>query len=153
MYIDRRIRQAAVVEFARRRIPRSTSELKAVRRTWYALRYLSISSSEKPMVIICVGDKSPSAMGISQVSPKISPNPPQSINMIASFLKARNFNGSLLKTGKSNFHGITLGSPLGPKSIPSNASWDWYTQSLPLGNDSGDGKGGDCWYCCGCPWC
>lgn len=66
---------ASAGEIARKIIPWSTSELMDERRNWHVFRCLSKSSSENPMVLICVHDNSLFAMVLSGVSLKVSPNP------------------------------------------------------------------------------
>lgn len=73
IYHDFRLLQVSVGEFARKKMPRSISELRAVCRDWYVFRCLSISSSETPIALIYVG--------IVRVPSKTSQNPQQSANI------------------------------------------------------------------------
>ena len=114
---DSRFLQASVGEFARTRIPRSTSELRAERRNWYALWCLSISSSVKPHDLICAYVRAGSAIGTSRLPSETSPNPQQSANVVVSLRNDRNFSESLSNAGGFNFYGKVMGSPAELKSL------------------------------------
>ena len=60
--------QASVGEWARWRMPRSTSDVIADRRSSYALGCVSISPSAKPSDLIWVYEMERSATGVSRVS-------------------------------------------------------------------------------------
>ena len=97
--------QASVGEWARWRMPRSTSDVIADRRNWYALRCASISSSVVPSS--SAYDMEGSATGVLRLSLRTSPKPTYSANMVASISKDRKCTESPLKTpGFSSFHGM-----------------------------------------------
>ena len=106
-----RFLQASVGEFARSRMPRSTSELRADRRNWYALRCLSISASVKPSDLVCVYVRDPSAIGTSWLPSNTSSNPQPSANVVASLRNDRNLKESPSNIGGFDFYGRVMGSP------------------------------------------
>ena len=115
---DSRFLHASVEEFARSRMPRSTtSESRAERRNWYAFRYLLVSFSVKPRDIICAYKRAGSAMGISRLPSKTSPNLQQSAIVVASLRNDRNLRESLLNSGGFNFDGKVMGSPAGLRPL------------------------------------
>ena len=100
---DSRFPQDSVGRFARNRIPRSISKLRAERRYWFTFRCLSISSSVKPRYLICAYERAVSAIWTSLLLSKASPNPQQSANVVASFRNDRNLRESPLNTGGFDF--------------------------------------------------
>ena len=135
--------QASVGEFARSRIPRSTSELGAERRNWYALRCLSISSSVKSRDLICAYARGGSAVGTSRLPSKTSPTPQQSANVVASIRNDRNVMESPLSTSGFNFHGKVIASPVELiPLVPIGRGWC----CLPVKKGAGAEKGCGFWY-------
>ena len=109
---DSRFLQASAGRFARTKIPRSISELRAECRNWYALQGLSIPSSVKPRDLICAYVRAGTAIGTSRLPSKTLPNlQQQSVNVIASLRKDRNLRESPSNTGGFSFHGKVMGSP------------------------------------------
>ena len=121
---DSRFLQASVGEFARSIIPRSTSELRAVRRNWYYLRCLSISSSMKTRDLTRAYEKAGSAIVTSRLPSKTSRDPQQPANVVASLRNDQNLRESPLNTGGFNFHGKMMGSPAEVKPlVPIGRGW------------------------------
>ena len=149
-------------EFARSRIPRSTSELRAERKNWYTLRCLSISASAKQRDLICAYVRAGSAIGISRLPSKTSPNPQQSANVFASLRNDRNFRETPSNTGEFNFHGKVMGSSAELKCLVPAIGRGWCACSptaegigwcyLPARKGSGAEKGCGCWYGSGGDW-
>ena len=105
-----RFLQVSVGEFARSRLPWTTSELRAERRNWYALRRYSMSSSIKPRGLICAYVRAGSAIGTLRLLSKTSPNSQQSVNVVASLRIDRNFMEPPLNISRFNFHGKMMRS-------------------------------------------
>ena len=141
---DSRFLQASVGEFARSRIPRSTSEVRAERRNWFALRCLSISASGKPRDLICAYLRAASAIGTSRLPSKTSPNPQQSANVVTSLRNDRNFRESPPNTGEFDFHGKVMESAAELKPPVPAIGRNWCC--LPARKDAGAEKGCGCWY-------
>ena len=154
--------QASLGEFACRRIPRSTSELRAERRNWYAFQCLSISLSVKLRDLIYAYERTESTIGTSWLSSKTSPNLKQSANVVASLRNDQNIRESPLNTGRFNFHGKVLGSPAELRPLVPTVERGWFSCSptadgkgwccLPARNGVEAEKNCGCWYVSGCGW-
>ena len=115
---DSRFLQASVGKFARNRIARSISKLKANRKNGYDFRF------------ICTYKKAGSAIGTFRLPSKTSFNPQQSANEIASFRNDRDLWGSPLNPGGFNFHDKVRGSPTRPRPIVPALGRGWYVTAV-----------------------